>query len=333
MFAFAGFHLPRDGYGYATIKIGEALKAIGAPVDVVDLGKPRLDAQGVPLATWTTNAPTVVLCTPDWLPNIDTNGHPLIAHTMFEATRLPEGWVEKLNRYADRVIVPCAWNVDVFRDNGVTRPIDVVKWGVDPVDYPLLERTRTADLPYTFLWSGTPDLRKGWDVTYKAFRRAFGDREDVRLIMHFRQLPQGVNGIRDGNVMLVVGLLGRPVLRQMLQIADCFVFPSRGEGWGLPPREAASTGLPVIATDAHGLAEDNWSVRLGTVGMSPADYGPWGDVGEWFEPDGDQLVDELRWAVAHREAMVNFGVLTSAWMHLEATWERTARGILEIVNA
>jgi len=333
-FTFAGFHLPRDGYGYATLKIGSALRALDKSVTLVDLGLPQLGIGGLPEQCWVTNAPTVALCTPDWLPRIKTGGCPLLAYTMFEATRLPAGWVEKLNRYADRVLVPCAWCAEVFADNGVTRPIDVVKWGVDPVDYPLLDRTRTVEgLPYTFLWSGTPDRRKGWDLVYQAFSRAFEEREDVRLMLHFRKLPAGLTGVRDVNVSLVVGLLGRPALRQLLQCADCFVFPSRGEGWGLPPREAAATGLPVIATQAHGLAEDQWAIPLGARGMSRAEYGPWEDIGEWFEPDGEQLVAEMLRVCDDRETAAQFGARTAAWMHVHATWERTARGILEIMDA
>ncbi|GAB4820034.1 hypothetical protein N2152v2_007080 [Parachlorella kessleri] len=46
------------------------------------------------------------------------------------------------------------------------------------------------------------------------------------------------------------------VLPRLFKAADGFVFPTRGEGWGLPIVEAMSMGLPVIAT--------NWS--------APVDY-------------------------------------------------------------
>lgn len=37
--------------------------------------------------------------------------------------------------------------------------------------------------------------------------------------------------------------------------ADCFVFPSRAEGFGLPPLEAMACGAPVVSSDATSLPE------------------------------------------------------------------------------
>jgi glycosyltransferase involved in cell wall biosynthesis len=329
-FVVAGFMNSRDGYGYGTLKIIAALQAMGAPVTVLDLGETGLSGIGEPLQRWKTNAPTLAICTPDWLPCIDTGGAPLVAHTMFEATKLPAGWVEKLNAHATRVIVPCVWNVEVFRANGVTVPIDMARWGIDPADYWPLERPRPEGRPYTFLWSGTPDMRKGWDVAYRAFRQEFGDDDSVRLALHFRQLPKGLQGVKDVNVEMLVGLFLRPRLREMLRDADCFVFPSRGEGWGLPPREAAATGLPALATNFGGLAEEieYWGFPIRTRGMSRAEYGEWDDVGEWCEPDVKETARWMRFCYENRAEVAAMGADAALWLASEATWTRTAREML-----
>jgi len=334
-FVIAGFMNPRDGYGYGTLKIIEAIRAMKVPVQVLDLGESMLSGMGEPLRHWQVDAPVLAICTPDWIPFIDTGSHPLAVHTMFEATRLPEGWVEKLNTYADQVIVPCTWNAQVFRENGVTAPLDVARWGIDPGDYWPLERSREKGRPYTFLWSGTPDGRKGWDVAYRAFRLAFGDDPGARLVLHFRQLlPQGLQGIKDPNVELLVGLFGRPRLRLSLRDADCYVFPSRGEGWGLPPREAAATGLPVIATDYGGLAEeiDEWGIPIRVKGMSRAAYGEWDDIGEWVDPDVDDVAAKMRYCYEHRSLAKQSGADAAQWLAKRATWARTAREMLAILR-
>ena len=329
---FLGFHMPRDGYGYGTIKIAEQLQRLAPDTGIVDM-RNREGAFGVSGdRAWRVAGTAVALCTPDWLPFIQSER--LVAYTMFEATKLPRGWVEILNTYATAVVVPCEWNAEVFRANGVTRPICLARWGIDPRDYFPLARHRAVTEPYTFLWSGTPDRRKGWDVTYRAFRQTFGASNTVRLILHFRQKPAWLTGVDDANVEFVEGLLDVAQQRALLQRADAYVFPSRGEGWGSPPREAAATGLPVIATNFGGLAEEiaRWALPLHVKGMSNADYGYWDDIGEWAEPDGDQLGELMRWCYENRHCARVAGLDAAAWLSASATWERTARALLEIVE-
>lgn len=337
---FLGFFIAKDGYGYATIKIAEQLKRLAPQTNIVDMCARADDATiserlGEPGArVWETEGDTVALCTPDWLPYIRVSNGRLIAYTMFEATRLPANWVDLLNTYAGIVCVPCMWNLAIFRANGVMSLMRVVKWGVDVNDYPLLERHRTSDEPYTFLWSGTPDRRKGWDVAYRAFWHAFQGNPSARLIMHFRSMPEALRGCDDANVEIVSGLLDLEQQRKLLARADCYVFPSRGEGWGNPPREAAATGLPVIATDWSGLAEDigYWAMPVRIVGMSKAEYGldDWGDIGEWAEPNVTDCAERMRWCFEHRDSAKYFGRNAAAWLAKYATWEQTAKQIIEI---
>jgi hypothetical protein len=334
-FAFMGFHVPRDGYGYATIKLARALERLGVPG--VDMQTDAGAFGEIGERQWAVAGHALALCVPDWLPAISATR--LASYTMFEATRLPEGWADAINRRAGVCVVPCAWCEAVFADSGVRVPIRIAKWGVDAYDYFPLDRTYRRDEPYTFLWSGTPDRRKGWDVAYRAFINAFGgERDDVQLILHFRELPRGVvpGAFADRNVQVCTGLFDRPQLRRLLAGADCFVFPSRGEGWGAPPREAAATGLPVIATNYGGLAEDikHWALPLGVKGMSQADYGWWdaGTIGEWAEPDGDQLVALMRWCAEHREEASAFGVRAASWLARNARWEATAEALVRVME-
>lgn len=328
---FMGFMMPLDGYGYATIKIAERLPSHW---EVVDMRSPAGTFDGGDGRSWWLDGDVVALCTPDWLRQIDAGGR-LVSFTMFEATRLPENWVQVLNERAAAVLVPCHWNEVVFRQNGVRAPIHVVRWGVDAMDFPLRERRKRTG-PYTFLWSGTPDRRKGYDLAYHCFYEAFGHNSDVRLVMHFRKRPPGLVGVRDPNVVIVEGMFDRPVLRSMLRRADCFVFPSRGEGWGAPPREAAAMGLPVIATDWGGLAEEieHWALPLRVAGRSKAEYGwpEWGDIGEWAEPDAEHLVELMRWCYAHQDEAERFGRRAARWLQECASWERTMRALCSLIG-
>ena len=358
--SFMGFHKPLDGYGYATIQIARELKALDPGVQIVDMQDAADANWRDDTVVWKSERPIVALCTPDWLPKI--RAPKVIAYTMFETDKLPAGWVDKINTHADQCLVPCHWCAEVFRDNGVTIPIGVVKWGINRADYFPLKRERavtdgrshgtaptgtaptgtaptgtaptgTAPTPYTFLWSGTPDLRKGWDVVYQAFCKAFGHARDVQLIMHFRDPMPVTLKFGDPNVRAVIGLFDRPILREMLREADCFVFPSRGEGWGSPPREAAATGLPVLATLYGGLAEElgYWAYPIGITGKSAAQYGFWEDIGQWVEPNIDHLAARMAYCANNPATVHDFGERAAAWLRTNTPWTRTAQGILEAV--
>jgi glycosyltransferase involved in cell wall biosynthesis len=154
--------------------------------------------------------------------------------------------------------------------------------------------------------------------------------------MHFRKLPKGVQGFRDQNVEVVESLLHHPQWLQLLQHADCFLFPSRGEGWGLPPREAAATGLPAIATNWGGLAVElpQWGIPLNLQGMLPATFGEWdaGEVGEWAEPSLDHLVDLMLTCYENRAAAAAGGLKAAAWLAQNTPWTRTAQGVMEVMK-
>ncbi len=335
--SFLSFMVPRDGYGISAIQTARALRQVAPEVEIVDMRADEGSTGGFVLEEarrWSVNGTAILLCAAEWLEFVDASRR--ANFTMFESTRLLSSRIQAINRYADLCVVPCQWNREIFHNNGITVPIAVVGLGVNVLDWPLLERQRNGAHPYTFLWSGTGDLRKGWDLVYRAFHAAgFGGRTDVQLVMHFRNLPKGVTRCDDKNVTIHTGSFSDAVLRMMLERADCYVFPSRGEGWGLPPREAAATGLPVIATNFGGLAEGiaHWAIPLQVQGMSKADYGFWDEeLGVWAEPDLDHLVASMQWCFEHQAAAAAFGQTAAAWLAEHQTWERTARELLHVTE-
>ena len=331
---FFGILFPRDGYGYAGIKTAEALRASG-DVLVKDM---RVTDDDWPLpgdCGWDGGDTAVALCLPRWYPDIKAER--LIGFTMCETTVLPGDRAELINQYTTDLIVPSEWNKEVHRAAGVTVPIHVAPLGVDTAEFRLLDRTRDDERPYTFLWTGTPDMRKGWDVAYLAFRQAFGDRTDVQLHLHFRAMPRGVTRFRDKNVHATSGEITQAQVLQLYRRADCYVFPSRGEGWGLTAREAAATGLPVMATNWSGLTVDinEWAMPLNVAGMSQAHYGPWqeGEIGEWAEPDVDHLTELMQMAVEYPAQTAWFGERAAGWLSDNGGWDKTAAAVWAAVGA
>jgi len=323
---------PADGYGYAATKIAKALRKLTLPpADIVDMAEDGfIPAEPRP---YDVKGTAVTLSIP---PLWHITARRLLGFTMFETTRPPVSFIDNINDKADMLLVPTRWGKEMFRNNGVTVPVEAVPFGIDPDDYYPLERQRAAEQPFIFVWSGTPDLRKGWDIAYKAFRLAFGSRSDVLLRLHFRETAPVSVRFADKNVEVFTDVLPLEALRLFYQQADCLVFPSRGEGWGLPPREAAATGLPVIVTNWGGLAYElpHWGIPLNVTGLKQAAHGYWqeGEIGEWADPDVDHLVHLLRCCVENQDETRIRGIEAAGWLARHATWDRTARGIMMAVS-
>ena len=56
-------------------------------------------------------------------------------------------------------------------------------------------------------------------------------------------------------IVVFIGLVSDEDLRQLYQNARVFVFPSFYEGFGLPPLEAMSCGIPVVASNSSSIPE------------------------------------------------------------------------------
>src|SRR5690606_16017389 len=80
--------------------------------------------------------------------------------------------------------------------------------------------------------------------------------------------------------------------------ADCLVFPSKGEGWGLPPREAVALGIPAIVPRHTGLEAgiECWAtVILSKFEMETS------IAGTWQACDWQEVADAMTWCYEHQE--------------------------------
>lgn len=100
--------------------------------------------------------------------------------------------------------------------------------------------------------TGLESEPKAQDVLLKAFARAFGDRPDGLLVMvgdgPIRSKAEAL--ARELGISAQARFLGQqPEPWPALMAADMFCFPSRSEGLPNVLPEAASCGLPVVASD------------------------------------------------------------------------------------
>jgi len=230
-----------------------------------------------------------------------------------------------MNNFCERVIVPCEQQREAFIASGVKRPIKSIPLGLDLRKYPKVDRTRPAgDDGYVFGTMGNLTYRKGTDILVKAFQTAFPIKKyPDGPILYIKTLAIGglltnmwfmkPEDLKADPRIVIVGESWGPqqMIDEFYSKIDAFVFPTRGEGFGLPPLEAMATGLPTICTNFSGCEEfmdDEVSYPLDYKlidvpnshgGGYPPDLQAEGQ--QWAEPDFNQLVDQMKYMYENRE--------------------------------
>jgi glycosyltransferase involved in cell wall biosynthesis len=124
-----------------------------------------------------------------------------------------------------------------------------------------------------FVMLGSIEPRKNAAAAMRAFRALWRDGVDAHFVMIGEAAEDAVveRGLlrqlsREGRFQHLHGLPDAGV-RHMLRQARAMVFPSEGEGFGIPPIEALHAGIPVIV--AAGLPALAGQPGLGQVRLDP----------------------------------------------------------------
>jgi len=256
---------------------------------------------------------------------------PRVAITMFESTRLPPGWVDALNQ-CDTVIVPSAFCEQVFLAEGVTVPIVAMPLGIDATYQPV--RRDSSSEPFTFLAFADRGRRKGSHEAIQAFLKAFGDDPRYQLLLKAREREVTINILND-NIHMIQKDMDTQELYELYSSAHCMIFASKGEGFGLPPREFAASGGVAIATNWSGTSEyiHKWGLPLG-YSLAPAWIGHSDfeklELGEWAEPDMEALVELMHYIANSREAVLEDAYHSASWLHELYSWRRFAECVYSV---
>ena len=190
-----------------------------------------------------------------------------VGRTTFETDRIPDGWRERCNAL-DEIWVPSNFNLETFSRAGVEeKKLHVLQEGIDtdhfrPGCEPLkIPGARKFNFLSVFDWQ----MRKGYDVLLRAYCAEFRPDDDVALILkistvnhphaqvadlisYFIERTLKMKLERSPQILLLTGMLPHAQFPRLYASANCFVLPTRGEGWGRPYMEALACGCPVIAT-------------------------------------------------------------------------------------
>ncbi|PZC45438.1 MAG: Glycosyltransferase involved in cell wall bisynthesis [Chloroflexi bacterium] len=159
-----------------------------------------------------------------------------------------------------------------------------------------IERHQRDGAPATvnFFYAGQVESFSGVDTLVTAFNQIARNSSTVRLhivgsgsaLNHVQQMVDPLvedritfHGTKEWNEM--------PAL---YEIADVFVHPSRGQGWGMVVNEALASGLPLVASEESGAARE--LVKTGDVGflINPEDIGAMYESMKFFADNPEEIV-------------------------------------------
>ncbi len=330
---------PWDGYGRYSLYCVRALRQAGHEVHAV-LAE-AIDAPDWLQSEWGIDwdAYAVSCLPPNYLRSVPAaKGHTLL--TMTEGSAAPPGWVDTINRHnVTQMITPCGHNARLFARDGVKVPIHVVPGGTDPDEFPVVPDR--PNRPYTFLALTDRGARKGWVEVWQAFYKAFGtpqDTADVALILKCR--PGGndmldlIAGADDPDPRIRYQFTDYADIADYYRQGDCLAIPSRSEGWGMPHREAAMMGLPVITQRYSGMDDgilDGWALVVERGRMETIPHAFEHIAGDWRRADIDELTAHMRWCYDNLDEAEEIGQHAAAWLRKYQTWGHTAALLADVI--
>lgn len=251
--------------------------------------------------------------------------------TTFETDLLPNYWLMPI-RSMDEVWTYTKFNKDTFREAGINNEIRIIPHGVDVNRFDkekgvLKEIKQLTKERYVFGSMFDWHSRKNPEVLVEAFLRSFAghysDKVCLVLKTFYSHVEDGDAFIKEEidkirlklgdnkklpKIYLLSSILDAVDMPKFYNSLDCYVSPSRGEGWGLPFSEAMASGLPVIATNWSGNTEfmnyENSFLlpyKLVFVKEEEAKHHPYFKDQKWADVKMEDLMSMMMHVYTHKE--------------------------------
>ncbi|NGX37501.1 MAG: Glycosyltransferase Gtf1 [Chlamydiae bacterium] len=247
-----------------------------------------------------------------------------IAYSMWESTKIPDEWVLILNEHFDAVAVPSHFLVEAYRSSGVTIPIFELPLGLNLAPFlkePLKEQKGD---PFVFGNLSVCSERKNQVQLIRAFAKAFGNDPHILLRINCRYgekeisnaITEEIAKLKLDNIIFTQFSLSKEEYLNLFKTMDCYVSPSKGEGFSIQPREAMALGIPVIATDNTGqeaICSSGLVKSLKSPLMETAIF-PWGNsYGHNFNCNVDALADALKEVKDNYDVYIGHAAQSRQW--------------------
>jgi glycosyltransferase involved in cell wall biosynthesis len=230
------------------------------------------------------------------LDRIFSRGKKVFLHMVWETDPMPSywDWIWQYEKFTG-FIAPSKFVMRLMMQK-TNKPVFLIPHFVNTQEFTRIDidKKKNENI-FTVLSVGQWTKRKGNEDAIVAFSRALGHRNDCRLIVKYTELDDIKSNSIESQIKYFMKVnnpqVSSPVmvteknltfaeLNELYKMASDLLFPSRGEGFGLPPAEIMSVGIPVIYTGWSATPEiceapGNIPIKYildESVGMSPFGY-------------------------------------------------------------
>lgn len=293
--------------------------------------------------------------TPEFWAKHREDGVKNCAYTVWETDRLHYKWPAYINDNVDKVIVACEWNVDVFKNSGVTIPIGVVQHGINMDDFKgakalpvngVAEDTYMFYSIFQFVEKKCPLalIKAYWyafqkdenvALVLKTYRGDYSEREKQAIRVTLQRLKAAMPMRKYPPIYLISDMLTEGEILGLHTRGDCYVSLDRFEGYGLSPFMAGANAKPIIVTGFGGSTEyakeDN--SYLNGYSLTPVfgmPYSPWHTGDQlWGSPDVYGAIKLMRHVYANQEEAKERGLKLKKYISENFTWEHIGKKLIK----
>ncbi len=288
----------------------------------------------------------------DRLNSYDDKALANICYNVYETDRVPYFWKLILNNQnINEVWTASEFNLKTFQDSKIDRDkIFVINQGVDLEKYnPSNEKLPDFSNSNNFYFSYISEMKicKGFDVLLKAFFDEFEKDSNAKLIFKctsssnkqdIEKIVQTIKSFKKNSVAevnLIYGSQSESFMRKLYATPNCFVLPTRGEGWCLPLIQSMASGVPVITTNCSAqttYCNEKNSLLVDVSKDKIHDIGwliqvPSQNEHFWWEPNYNSLRQKMRYAFNNKEKMKELGILARRDVE-KFSWNNTAMKVI-----
>lgn len=287
-------------------------------------------------------------CIPEHQRRTERGKGKTVGFATFETFEPPLNWIHIL-KDNDAVICPSLFNMKIFKNAGIDKPLHYIPHCVDGDRYkPEVVPLKRQEGVFSFLSFGTWKRRKGWYQLLEAWAQEFKPDEPVRLVIKTDRhtmaniaVDQTVRnmGITRKDIAPIVfesRILTDDELPGFMKSADCLVCPTMGEGFGLPGLQCMALGVPIIITNFSGCT-DYANDQTATL-IEPAKFIIYNEMDnipqfrnrKWANVTTEEVRTKMRFAYSHQSEIRAKADGATAFVRDHFGYQKTAERLSQL---